>query len=100
MNISNRSIAVIATFVGLLTLLLCGPANATRLAEAPERPNIILIVADDLGYGDLGSYGQLKVRTPVLDQLATEGTPKPQNPITSDLIIITEVNLSMVVIIG
>jgi arylsulfatase A-like enzyme len=38
-----------------------------------QRPNIILIVADDLGYGDLGSYGQSKVRTPVLDQLATEG---------------------------
>ena len=38
-----------------------------------RRPNIILIVADDLGYGDLGSYGQSKVRTPALDQLAAEG---------------------------
>ncbi|MEJ5277124.1 MAG: sulfatase-like hydrolase/transferase, partial [Thermogemmata sp.] len=36
-------------------------------------PNILLIVADDLGYGDLGCYGQQKIRTPHLDQLAEEG---------------------------
>jgi arylsulfatase A len=40
---------------------------------AAERPNIIHILADDLGYGDLGCYGQKTIRTPVLDRLAEEG---------------------------
>ncbi|MFC1500033.1 arylsulfatase [Candidatus Zixiibacteriota bacterium] len=38
-----------------------------------RRPNIIYIMADDLGYGDLGCYGQEKVRTPHIDRLAAEG---------------------------
>jgi N-acetylgalactosamine-6-sulfatase len=36
-------------------------------------PNIVLIMADDLGYGDLGSYGCTDIRTPAIDNLATEG---------------------------
>ena len=39
----------------------------------PLRPNIVFILADDLGYGDLGSYGQQKIKTPSLDALAKEG---------------------------
>src|SRR5262245_42757234 len=39
----------------------------------PTSPNIAFIVADDLGYGDLGCYGQKKIRTPNLDRLASEG---------------------------
>jgi arylsulfatase A len=42
-------------------------------APAADRPNIIHILADDLGYGDLGCYGQKTIRTPVLDRLASEG---------------------------
>lgn len=38
-----------------------------------QRPNIIYIYADDLGYGELGSYGQTKIKTPYLDRLAKEG---------------------------
>ncbi len=50
-----------------------------RDASLPPRPNIILIVADDLGYGELGCYGQKKIRTPNLDRLAAEGVRFTQN---------------------
>jgi arylsulfatase A-like enzyme len=42
-------------------------------ACATERPNFIFILADDLGVGDLGAYGQTKIKTPHLDRLAAEG---------------------------
>lgn len=48
---------------------------AGRLAGfAGRKPNILFILADDLGYGDVGCYGQQKIRTPNIDRLAREGT--------------------------
>lgn len=44
-----------------------------RAADRPEKPNLIFIFADDLGWGDLSSYGSLHNSTPVLDQLARDG---------------------------
>ena len=44
-----------------------------QLLGGQERPNIIFIMADDLGYAELGSYGQKQIKTPHLDQLASEG---------------------------
>ena len=41
--------------------------------KLPKQPNIIYILADDLGYGDLGCYGQEMIKTPHIDRLATEG---------------------------
>ncbi|MFK8114142.1 MAG: arylsulfatase [Rubripirellula sp.] len=43
------------------------------IASASDRPNIIFIMADDLGYGDLGCFGQKVIKTPKLDQMASEG---------------------------
>jgi arylsulfatase A-like enzyme len=47
--------------------------GAPRLAAAQERPNVLFILADDLGYGDLSCYGRPDYRTPVLDRLAEQG---------------------------
>ena len=49
-----------------------GPAAVAFSAE--ERPNIIFIMADDMGYGDAGCFGQKLIKTPAVDQLAAEGT--------------------------
>jgi arylsulfatase A-like enzyme len=49
------------------------PFVASMHAAAPSEPNIILIYADDIGYGDLGCYGATTVKTPHLDRLAREG---------------------------
>lgn len=56
----------------LLFSLLLGSLNPVHAAE-PAKPNIIVIVADDLGYGDLSCYGAEKIRTPNVDRLAAEG---------------------------
>lgn len=45
----------------------------TCAAMAADRPNVVFILADDLGYGDLGCYGQKKIQTPNLDRMAAEG---------------------------
>src|SRR5262245_47880549 len=52
-------------------LLLLG--LTCTVATAADRPNIVFILADDLGWGDLGCYGQMKIRTPSIDKLAAEG---------------------------
>lgn len=57
------------TLVILLLLILLGIQRASHAAT----PNIIIILADDLGYGDLGCYGAKHTRTPHLDRLAREG---------------------------
>ncbi|GAA5120310.1 sulfatase-like hydrolase/transferase [Luteolibacter yonseiensis] len=56
-----------------LSLLLALVALSSLVHAAPRKPNIILIVADDLGYGDIGPFGSKKNRTPHLNRLASEG---------------------------
>lgn len=52
--------------------LLLGLA-ASLVGAPPKRPNILIINADDLGYGDLGCYGATRIKTPQIDRLAKEG---------------------------
>src|SRR5438876_854945 len=68
MRMGRGFLAVAGSVVAALTL----PQSA--VAAPPRPPNVVLIVADDLGYGDLGCYGAKAIRTPHLDQLATKGT--------------------------
>ncbi len=58
---------------GLVMLAILSLAGPGLRAATPSRPNIIFILADDLGYGDLSSFGQKKFQTPNIDRLAREG---------------------------
>lgn len=68
----NRRDFLGAAAAGALAASSAHAARATKFA--PERPNVLFILADDLGWGDLSCYGRPDYRTPNLDRLAAEGT--------------------------
>lgn len=57
----------------ILILALCAAAATTAAQTGKRPPNILIIFCDDLGYGDLGSFGHPTIRTPKLDRMAAEG---------------------------
>lgn len=66
-----KKTAIAAALVSALGLSLTTTVPAAMAAA--DNPNIVLIYVDDLGYGDLGAYGHSVVKTPNIDQLASEG---------------------------
>ena len=68
-NIPGFALVLISTVI----FFQCGKAKKTEREEIPKKPNIIFIMADDLGYNDLGCYGQKEILTPNIDKLADEG---------------------------
>jgi hypothetical protein len=66
---NGGSISFVRTVLATLVLF----ATFVCPGFAQERPNVVLIYADDLGYGDLSAYGQAQFSTPALDRLAREG---------------------------
>src|SRR3546814_1500834 len=68
-----KEIAAIRSLLAIICLLHTVPAFSGTHAVDGDRPNILIILADDLGWGDLGCYGNDQVVTPHLDRLAREG---------------------------
>ncbi len=61
------------TNYALLIVIACAPFSIAFGAELGRPPNVLLINADDMGYGDVGPYGQNVIRTPNIDRLAAQG---------------------------
>ncbi len=62
-----------AVIIAVAGAILVPPAGAPRTAGQTSQPNIVFVLADDLGVNDLGVYGRKDHRTPNLDTLAAEG---------------------------
>ncbi len=62
-----------STLIFILALIFTACQNQPKEKAKPTKPNILFLLADDMGYGELGCYGQETIQTPVLDNLAKQG---------------------------
>jgi len=71
---ARPAVSLLVTVSLALTAAGCAPESGGPIGPAPDRPpNFVVVFADDLGWGDLGSYGAPVIRTPHLDRMAAEG---------------------------
>lgn len=68
-----KSNPIFSLFIFLFIFVFCSCQSEQKHNQESSKPNIIFILADDLGYGDLGCYGQELIETPNIDRLAEEG---------------------------
>jgi arylsulfatase len=62
-----------SSVLGAASYVTLGASVRLRAANSRRKPNVVFILADDLGYAEVGCYGQKKIRTPNIDRLAAEG---------------------------
>ncbi len=70
---ATRTLSTLILLLSLGTNTLSDPPARPAASDSSELPNILIILCDDLGYGDLACYGHPAIKTPRLDRLATEG---------------------------
>ena len=70
---TSLSAAAFGPFLGQSLINNTAYAKQNAAGKTPNTPNIVLIYADDIGYGDLSCYGAKSVSTPNVDRLAKEG---------------------------
>ena len=71
MKINKNIPFKIIILINLIILSISSNVKASK--KESRKPNLIFILADDLGYGDLGCFGQKKIKTPNIDRLADKG---------------------------
>lgn len=74
-NANMRTTVPCAGFIGIIVVVIGGVSDATAASAnvVPQRPNIVLIMADDVGTEYFGCYGYTGIRTPHIDRMAREG---------------------------
>ncbi len=68
-----KNLRMLGSLAVILLMVLCLVCNSCSGEEQAEKPNVLLIYVDDLGYGDPGCYGGTDIKTPNMDRLAAEG---------------------------